>query len=352
MIDPILARCCDTDGELRCTEVVEGCQSSPIEPESTNTQTATSAVHPPERVDQSSSSSSKPISTKHTASATKTHGAHTLLGPTPFDDPPISASFSTETLANTTVTWLDGVPLHQATTLAERTSKITTTTYDPQSQTVVTTTEPAVLPNAPPYCNANGQCTLLGECFVTLGGFITCSGSGYTRPTNDIIGSNTGSSSSSFAVSTSFGQRHGSTQPRSTATLSLSSESNTDPYSATASTPTTRTRTTVHQTTSDGFSSFLTVSLTSSIESDNGVEVVYATEVVTVIVTAQPVVEVYVPAKTDSLILDTSTPIPSISADSSSKSKISEDGACGESVEQTCKGSSFGDCCSIHGTIN
>lgn len=341
MTDPGSAQYCDVDGEVRCIEDFEGCRSGPgessVEPTRTDILASTSVVYPPERIDQTSGSSgsgsSKTTSPKHSLSGTKTSGTYTLLDPTPSNDPPISASFSTETLANTTVTWLNGLPLHRATTLADRTAKITTTTYDAQSQTVVTTTETAVPANAPPYCNVNGQCTLFDECFVTIGGYITCPDSAYTRPVNGVAGS----SSASSAKSTSFDQKHGSDVPSSSSPRSVAG---------------THTHTALPEPTSARLSSLKTapLSATSSIASVEGVGVVYATAVVTIFVTAQPYIEIYVPVSTNILNSNTSTPIRALSAFTSSNFKISEDGACGES-EQTCKDSSFGDCRSIHGGI-
>lgn len=47
-----------------------------------------------------------------------------------------------------------------------------------------------------------------------------------------------------------------------------------------------------------------------------------------------------------------SAPGPVVGPTQTSNAAISEDGKCGASVNQTCMGSSFGDCCSIHGELS
>ncbi|TKA78822.1 hypothetical protein B0A55_02250 [Friedmanniomyces simplex] len=82
-----------------------------------------------------------------------------------------STSWSTETLTDTTVTWFDGHTVTQG-------PSITRTTFDEQSQTIVTETLPVTPTGPQPTCDAEGNCVFLPSCAVSFPGFISCHGKG------------------------------------------------------------------------------------------------------------------------------------------------------------------------------
>ncbi|KAK0931621.1 hypothetical protein LTR48_006363 [Friedmanniomyces endolithicus] len=98
-------------------------------------------------------------------SPTPTSGASTLAtGKQQFSTPA-----STATQANMTATWFAGPTDIQG-------PNITRTSYDEQSQTIVTETLPATPTGPQPTCDAQGRCVFPPSCSVSFPGYITCHG--------------------------------------------------------------------------------------------------------------------------------------------------------------------------------
>ncbi|KAK1088883.1 hypothetical protein LTR33_000314 [Friedmanniomyces endolithicus] len=84
-------------------------------------------------------------------------------------------SASTATQANMTATWFTAHAETQG-------PNITRTSYDEQSQTIVTETLPATPTGPQPTCDAQGRCVFPPSCSVSFPGFISCQGDHVSTP--------------------------------------------------------------------------------------------------------------------------------------------------------------------------
>ncbi|KAK0286999.1 hypothetical protein LTR35_004468 [Friedmanniomyces endolithicus] len=110
-------------------------------------------------------------SARDAPSPTPTSGASTLTtGKQQFSTP---ASIATQ--ANMTATWFTAHAETQG-------PNITRTSYDEQSQTIVTETLPATPTGPQPTCDAHGRCIFPPSCSVSFPGFISCQGDHVSTP--------------------------------------------------------------------------------------------------------------------------------------------------------------------------
>ncbi|KAK0930285.1 Protein vip1 [Friedmanniomyces endolithicus] len=182
------ARCCMVNGSPQCLMHDAEC-----DPCTSNTKSTTPSFTPISEIQVRSA--------RDAPSPTPTSVVSTLTAVTEQ----LSSPSSTVTQANMTATWFDGPTEIQG-------PNITRTSYDEQSQTIVTETLPATPTGPQPTCDAEGRCVFPPSCSVSFPGFISCHG-------------NDGSITSTFISTTKSSQS--APVERSTTTSTTSSVSTT-----------------------------------------------------------------------------------------------------------------------------
>ncbi|KAK0936816.1 hypothetical protein LTR29_011590 [Friedmanniomyces endolithicus] len=146
------ARCCMINGSPQCLMHDAEC-----DPCTGNTKSTTPYFNPVSEI-QGRSARDAPSPTPTSPESTLTTGKEQM-----------STSASPATQANLTATWFDNPTEIQG-------PNITRTSYDEQSQTIVTETLPATPAGPQPTCDAEGRCVFPPSCSVSFPGFISCDG--------------------------------------------------------------------------------------------------------------------------------------------------------------------------------